>query len=324
MFGKLTLEQKNRLQQILIAQGIVANDNTRNLFLSNIGLDFLIPHLTPGLQPKLAAGELIRECERVGAPPRLGEFATVVVVVALREQVIGNDEAVTALTAMIAMYIQNHAEKYPLVTSPTSPSQLNSDVPLPSISITKILFLSANPVEFPQLRLDIEMRNLGEELRMSHHRDIFDLQLALAVRTGDLTGHLLRHRPTIVHFAGHGTQGEGIVLLDENDTSVTVKPDVLANPFSRSVIKENLKCVLFNACWSEAQAQALATIAKIPYVVGMTTQIPDKAARAFTIGFYRALGDGLSIPQAYEFGCGEMTLRMNDTAYEKMARLLEG
>lgn len=274
----------------------------------------------------LFAGALVRKCENLGAPPKLGNYATVLLVLAMRDQLSGHPATVNTLTDILATYVPDHAEKYPFTSAPTSTTSPNAPAPASPTTPTKtkILFLSANPVEFPQLRLDIEMRDLGEELRMSHHRDQFDLQLAMAVRTGDLMRHLVQHRPTIVHFAGHGVQGEGIVLLDENNASVTVKPEVLANPFTRSAIKENLQCVLFNACWSDAQAQALATIAKIPYVVGMTTQIPDRAARAFTIGFYRALGDGLTISEAYEFGCSEMTLRMNDTAYEKMARLLEG
>ena len=61
---------------------------------------------------------------------------------------------------------------------------------------------------------------------------------------------------------------------------------------------------MLNACYSEVQARAIAQ--HIPYVVGMTKAIGDRAAIAFAVGFYRALGASLTIQEAYEFGCLEI------------------
>jgi hypothetical protein len=41
----------------------------------------------------------------------------------------------------------------------------------------------------------------------------------------------------------------------------------------------------------------------------MNQTIGDKAAIAFAIGFYQALGAGLSIQQAYELGCVQIRLQ---------------
>lgn len=58
-------------------------------------------------------------------------------------------------------------------------------------------------------------------------------------------------------------------------------------------------CVL-NACYSEAQAKAIAR--HIDYVIGMQQAIGDTAAIAFSAGFYQALGDGRNIEEAYKMG----------------------
>ena len=63
---------------------------------------------------------------------------------------------------------------------------------------------------------------------------------------------------------------------------------------------------IFSACYSESQAQAIAE--NIEYVVGMNQAIGDKAAIAFSVGFYQALGAGRSIKEAYELGCVQIGL----------------
>jgi hypothetical protein len=61
-----------------------------------------------------------------------------------------------------------------------------------------------------------------------------------------------------------------------------------------------LECVVLNACYSEAQANAIAQ--HIPYVIGMSDAIFDKTALKFAVGFYDALGDGWSYEKAFEMG----------------------
>jgi hypothetical protein len=65
-----------------------------------------------------------------------------------------------------------------------------------------------------------------------------------------------------------------------------------------------VECILLNACYSEVQANSL--IQPINYVIGMSREIPDEAAIAFSLGFYEALGAGRSIDDAYRLGCSAM------------------
>ncbi|MCP4404222.1 MAG: hypothetical protein GY801_43805 [bacterium] len=74
--------------------------------------------------------------------------------------------------------------------------------------------------------------------------------------------------------------------------------DALTNLFK--LFNDSVKCVTINSCYSKSQAEAIKT--HIPYVIGMKSGIPDNAAIAFSIGFYKAVGAGKGIPFAFQFG----------------------
>lgn len=161
----------------------------------------------------------------------------------------------------------------------------------------KILILSANPKNTQALRLDEEVREIEDGLRQSKKRSEFKIQIAMAVRLRDIRRALLQHEPHIVHFSGHGDT-RGILLEDESGNAVLVSPDALAGLFE--LFKDKVVCVLLNSCYSETQAVAINN--HIPYVIGMSHAVPDKAALEFAIGFYDGLGAGKSIEEAYLFG----------------------
>ena len=49
----------------------------------------------------------------------------------------------------------------------------------------------------------------------------------------------------------------------------------------------------------------------IPYVVGTSQEILDRAAYLFAVGFYEALGYGENIERCYELGCNAIEIRLN-------------
>ena len=67
-----------------------------------------------------------------------------------------------------------------------------------------VLFLSANPSGTERLDLDEEYRDIEDERMRARLRDQFDLRPALAARIDDVRRALAQHRPTVVHFGGHG------------------------------------------------------------------------------------------------------------------------
>jgi hypothetical protein len=163
----------------------------------------------------------------------------------------------------------------------------------------KILFLAANPKGTDSLRLGEEIREIKGRLRLADLRDEFVVEQEWAVRVTDLQDHLLRHQPHIVHFSGHGSRAGEIILEDR-----PVSPAALQRLFA--TLKDNLRCVVLNTCYSEAQAGGI--IESIDCVVGMTRAIPDESAIAFAAGFYQGLGFGRSIKTAFDMGCAQIDL----------------
>jgi hypothetical protein len=189
------------------------------------------------------------------------------------------------------------------VPVPTEPEPVPPDP-----KVVKILFLAANPTDTTRLRLGKEIQAIDEALRQAEFRDKFDIRQHWAVRVDDLQYLLLRHKPNIVHFSGHGSKSSEIILEDEYGNSHSVSTRALSQLFS--VLKDNIQCVVLNACYSEQQAQAIAN--HIDCVVGMSRAIRDEAAISFARAFYQALGFGKDVKTAFELGRSQIDLENLD------------
>lgn len=180
-----------------------------------------------------------------------------------------------------------------------------SSPPAPGIGV---LFLAANPVDTTPLRLGEEVRTIDERLREGTLRDRIHIDQQWATRLADLSQALLRHQPHIVHFSGHGSDAGRLIFEDAAGDSDETSIEAIAGLFA--VLRDNVRCVVLNACFSDAQARALAV--HIDCVVGTTRAIGDDAAVRFAGGFYRALGFGRSIATAFDLGRGEIALADQD------------
>jgi hypothetical protein len=173
------------------------------------------------------------------------------------------------------------------------------------IKIKSVLFLSAEPTDSSQLRLGEEFREIQEKLQLARLRDRFQLAQRMSVRPEDLSQALLDTQPQIVHFSGHGMVSGALCFENQSGKSHPIQPEALAALFEQ--FTNQVSCVLLNACYSEKQANAIAQ--HIDYVIGMNQAIGDKAAIAFAIGFYQALGAGRTIEEAYELGRVQIRLQ---------------
>lgn len=187
-------------------------------------------------------------------------------------------------------------------------ARLSGNINEGAVSKVNVLFLAANPKDSSQLRLDEEIRSIDLALRQAEFRDKFDIKQHWAVRVADIQGYLLRHQPDIVHFSGHGSASSEIILEDSIGNSHAVTHRALSQLFS--VLKDNIRCVILNACYSETQAQAIAK--HVDCVIGMTNAIGDQAAISFAAAFYQALGYGRNVKDAFELGCVQIDLENLD------------
>ena len=168
-----------------------------------------------------------------------------------------------------------------------------------------VLFLASDPTNASRLRLGEELREIQGTLQLAKLRDRVTLQQRMSVRPADISQALLDMQPQVVHFSGHGAASGELCFENVLGETHPVGPDALAALFEQ--FSDQVNCVVLNACFSEVQAKAIAQ--HISYVVGMNQAIGDRAAIAFAIGFYQALGAGRTIEDAYKLGCVQIRLQ---------------
>jgi len=109
---------------------------------------------------------------------------------------------------------------------------------------------------------------------------------------------LNQHKPQIVHFSGHGSESGEIILSDSRGEQKPVNPAAITALFK--TLKGSIQVVILNACYSRLQAEAIRQV--IDCAIGMNDSIKDEAAIVFAASFYRAIGFGLSVKQAFDQG----------------------
>jgi hypothetical protein len=131
----------------------------------------------------------------------------------------------------------------------------------------------------------------------------------------------LRWQPDIVHLSGHGAPGGRLLLEDDpllRDLGGHLPPtgrpsnDPEVHSLARvfAAARGHVRCLVLNACHSEAAAQAIAQ--QVGCVVGMSQSVTDAAAIRFSWAFYNALGYGLSVKAAFEMGVAQMGMISRD------------
>jgi len=164
--------------------------------------------------------------------------------------------------------------------------------------------LTANPRDTDELRLGEEAREISEGLELSQQRDNFEIITRWATRPADLQRALMKFKPAIVHFSGHGAGIDGLALEDDSGNLKLVSTEALSELFE--LFSGSIECVVLNACYSEVQANAICR--HVGYVVGMRQEVGDSTAIKFATGFYDALGAGFSIDKAFKLGRNRVNL----------------
>lgn len=169
----------------------------------------------------------------------------------------------------------------------------------------KITFLASNPLNSGRLAIDEEAREIEEKVRDARHRDLVDFKTHWSVRPQDLQRVLLEDEPAVVHFSGHGGGAVGIVFHSQDqDEEHLVGESALTDLFR--VLKDDIRIVVLNACYSEVQAKAI--VQEIDFVIGMSDSVGDVAARVFASAFYRGLAFGRSVQSSFDLGINELRL----------------
>lgn len=172
------------------------------------------------------------------------------------------------------------------------------------MELIRILFLAFNPQGTEHLQLDQELRTIDQRIRSSKYREVISIHSCWAVRYTDIPEAILRFDPHVIHFSGHGSDG---YLYFENEQGNIQAVDVHAVGDLFKILSGQIKCVIFNACYSIEYAKELSKY--IDCVVGMPEKITDVAAISFSAGFYRGISWGKNVYEAYLLGCNEIHLK---------------
>ena len=208
----------------------------------------------------------------------------------------------------------------PRPAAPPAPPAAKAE---PAAEKCRILFLAANPEGHSPLDLEREARDIQAELERTGYGNSFEFVTRWAVEPMGFLRELRKIKPTIVHFSGHGTSAGGaagaptarrILPPGAAEAEAPTRPatlvlrgqswghEVSAAALGRvfGAVSSPVRLVVLNACYSEEHA---AEIGKhVDCVVGMSGEILDPAARAFSVGFYGGLGERETVELACEQG----------------------
>lgn len=167
--------------------------------------------------------------------------------------------------------------------------------PLPEL--LRLLFVCAGPRDASCLSLEEEIREITTWLKSGPFGDRFVIETVFAAKQNDLRYALLKHKPHILHFSGHGTDS-GIVLENDLKTSYVFEFQQLAQLLT--AFHDNLHMVVLNACNSSHRADEL--LQSVDCVIGMNHKILDRSAIAFASALYIALGFDRAIRECFISG----------------------
>ena len=169
---------------------------------------------------------------------------------------------------------------------------------------TRLLFLSANPWSTSRILIDEEARAVFDGLQAGPYRDHFESHNHSAIQPMDLQRLLMIHQPHIVHFCGHGSKSQRIILGGSAGKGRTIGIDGLRRVLA--LYNRHVSLVVLNACFTAKHAVSTAKV--IDYSIGTESSIGDKASVAFSYAFYRALSFGRSVKEAFESAQAELAL----------------
>ncbi|HEU4712096.1 MAG TPA: CHAT domain-containing protein [Pyrinomonadaceae bacterium] len=173
------------------------------------------------------------------------------------------------------------------------------------IDIVKILFLCADPDDLARIRLGREISEVEKNIRLGKYRDRFQIFTHFAVKEDDIRPALLMHQPHILHFSGHGSPQDGIILEDANGMAQCLSPQRFARIIA--TLPDNLRIVFLNACYSGQHTGPISNTVDI--TIGMNDRVLDDSAIDFSTNFYLGLAFNRNIQRCFDLGVSALVDR---------------
>lgn len=153
-----------------------------------------------------------------------------------------------------------------------------------------VYLIAANTLRERPLDTDLEFRSIINRLQGGWRH-----AYGPAPRLADIIDGIRNNNPDIVHFSGHGSSTERLVILDDNAEAKEVSRTTLEELFA--TLKNKIRVVVLSACYSETQATLIAK--HIDCVIGVSGTLDDSDAAKYSERFYTALVAGRSVQMAH-------------------------
>lgn len=186
----------------------------------------------------------------------------------------------------------------------------------------KVLFVSANPTDTSRLKLGEELRVVSDRLRRSNYAARFDLALAPEVRGLEFGEALQSEQPDLVHFSGHGSEDGELLLSDDVGRASPAGVESIVGVFRSLSRVISVRCVVLNACFSDALAKGLSE--HVDCVIGVPAALHEGVAITFAGAFYFSLGNRLDVQSAYDFAIAQLDLSHSARGARPVLRVREG
>jgi hypothetical protein len=279
---KLTQEEYRRLVAIMANMRAWQSIEQRQVNMRLAGLERFIGRVNLDLDAQVFSGALIAELQNFGRQD--GEPVTARLVRHVRD-LLGECEDRAFLDRLLGQH----------------GSALREGAPLRHSDVSTLLFVSANPRH--DLKLDREMREVDRAIQSARYRDKFKLEKQTDLHLDDWQKLLLRFKPCIVHFSGHGDD-QGSIVVTDNGRLISVPISALRDLFG---VLRGTSLVVLNSCFSQPLAEALSEVVDV--VVGTSDAIGDDAAIEFAKAFYQGLANGASVHTSFSLGVNALDLR---------------
>lgn len=158
-----------------------------------------------------------------------------------------------------------------------------------------MLFIASSPTDQDRLRIDQEMREIQQKVRMAEHRDALRFEYAVAAQPADLLQRLNEVKPHVAHFSGH-SGAAGLAMEDADGRTRILSPADLATLLA--VSSERIRLAIFNSC--ESAEHAADAVVHLDAAIGMEESIGDASAKVFAGQLYSSIAFGLPLATAFE------------------------
>lgn len=179
----------------------------------------------------------------------------------------------------------------------------------------------AHPLGTEKLSFNTELGLVKS--RMSALNSVARIEPAVNATFQSLSDRCKKHKPTVMHFIGHGNQNDVLVFHEENGSGqVAVPPAKFQRQLEMIRKYAPLEVVVLNACFSAEFARQVSQ--PDLYVIGTEDSLKNEVAAAFAADFYgHYYQDGISVSDAFlaaiefvytEYGntCDDYRLFYND------------